>query len=150
MMKIILLDNIDNLGSLGAEVTVKSGYARNFLIPKSKAIVATTKNIATFKEQQLKLQTKIINIQNNAKICAEKINSLGHIIISAKSGIGGKLFGSVGARDIADAITKVVDFNVFKSQIRLPNNNLLKNIGTYNVKIHIYGDIFSTLDVIIE
>lgn len=148
-MKIILLDNIDNLGKLGSEIKVKSGYARNFLIPQSKAIVATTKNIAIFKEQQRKLKVEVLKKWNEAKICAEKINMLQHVTITAKSGISGKLFGSIGSRDIADTITKASGVKIFKSQIRLPNNDVLKTIGTYSIKIHIYNDIFAMLDIII-
>lgn len=148
-MKVILLDNIDNLGSLGSKVIVRSGYARNFLIPKSKAIVATKKNIEVFKKEQYKLQNKNLEKWKAAKICSEKISTLERVVIAAKSGIEGKLFGSVGSRDIADAITKAVGFSVMKFQVRLPNNEILKTVGTHKVKIHIYNEIFSTLDIII-
>lgn len=148
-MKVILLDNIHNLGNFGAEITVKSGYARNFLIPKSKAIIATVKNIAEFKKRQLKLQNEILERWNQAKSCSDTINALKCVTIPAKSGIEGRLFGSVGSRDIADAVTKASGFNVSKSQVRLPNNDVLKSIGTYNIKIHIYNEIFAMLDIII-
>lgn len=147
MMKVILLDNIDNIGSLGEEVKVKSGYARNFLIPQSKAIIASKRNIAIFKEQSIKLQNMELEKRNKAKIISEKINMLKSITIKVKSGIEGKLFGSIGARDIANAITKSLDINVHKSQIRLPDNDVFKTIGTYGIKIHIYNEIFATLDV---
>lgn len=148
-MKVILLDNVSSLGIFGTEVTVKSGYARNFLIPRSKAIVATKKNVDFFKEKQLQLQAEAHEKRNVAERCAEKINMLKRVIITARSGIEGKLFGSVGSRDIADAIAKVSGFNITKSQIRLPNNDILKTIGTYSVKIHIYNEIFAILDVVI-
>ncbi|URJ23147.1 50S ribosomal protein L9 [Blochmannia endosymbiont of Camponotus sp. C-003] len=148
-MKIILLSNIDKLGSIGSEVIVRSGYARNFLIPKSKAIPSTKKNIEIFKAQQLELQSKTIAAQTQAEFCAETINKLGSITIKAKSGVEGKLFGSIGSRDIATAITAASGFNISKSQIRLPNHDVLKTIGTYNINIHIYNDIFAKINVII-
>lgn len=146
-MKVILLDKIDNLGGLGEEIIVRSGYARNFLIPKSKAIVATKKNIKIFKEQQIKLNEKIAEIQNKAKSYSTKINELGHITISVKSGIEGKLFGSIGAKDIANVLSKTIGFKILKSQIRLPRGSALRAIGTYQIKVHIYKKIFSILDV---
>lgn len=148
-MKVILLDNVRNLGNFGTEVIVKSGYARNFLIPKLKAIAATKINIAKFKAQQLELQSRAFDKKNKAKSFAKKISMLEHVIITAKSGIEGRLFGSVGARDIANAITRDSGINIDKFQIRLPNNDVLKKIGTYRIKIHIYNEIFVMLNIII-
>lgn len=146
-MKVILLDNINNVGLLGEEVQVKPGYARNFLIPRSKAVMATKRNIEIFKEQKIKLKDMELEKRNKAAVLVEKINVLKSITIKAKSGIEGKLFGSIGARDIASVIIKSLDININKSQIRLPNNDALKAIGTYSVKIHIYNEIFAMLDV---
>lgn len=146
-MKVILLDNVNNLGKFGEEVAVKSGYARNFLIPKSKAIIATQSNVIMFKKQQLDLQDAVLKKQNAAGVCAEKINALEYVTITAKSGVAGKLFGSVGSRDVAKVITKASGVYVNKSQVRLPNNDVLKKIGIYSVKIHIYNEIFAVLDV---
>lgn len=148
-MKIILLSNVDKLGNIGSEVIVRSGYARNFLIPKSKAIPATKKNIEMFKLQQLELQSKAIETQNQAEFHAKMINKLGSVTIKAKSGVEGKLFGSVGARDIATAITTASGFNISKSQIRLPNHDALRTTGTHSIDIHIYNNIFATINVII-
>ncbi|URJ29347.1 50S ribosomal protein L9 [Blochmannia endosymbiont of Camponotus modoc] len=148
-MKIILLDNIDKLGNMGSEIIVRSGYARNFLIPKSKAMPATKKNIEIFKAQQIELQAKAIEAQTQAEFCAKTINKLGSITIKAKSGVEGKLFGSIGSRDIATAITAASGFNISKSQIRLPNHDVLRTIGTYSINVHIYNDIFSKINVII-
>ncbi|URJ30640.1 50S ribosomal protein L9 [Candidatus Blochmannia vicinus (nom. nud.)] len=148
-MKIILINDVDKLGNTGSEITVKSGYARNFLIPKYKAMPATKNNIAIFKAKQLEFQNKAIEIQTKAELCAETINKLKSITIKAKSGVEGKLFGSIGSRDIAAAITTASGFKVFKSQIRLPNHNVLRTTGTYNINIHIYNDIFAKIDVII-
>ncbi|URJ29712.1 50S ribosomal protein L9 [Blochmannia endosymbiont of Camponotus sp.] len=148
-MKIILIDDVDKLGTMGSEITVKSGYARNFLIPKYKAMPATKNNIAIFKAKQLELKNKAIEMQTKAELCAETINKLKSITITARSGVEGKLFGSIGSRDIADAITTASGLKVFKSQIRLPNHNVLRSTGTYNINIHIYNDVFARIDVVI-
>ncbi|WP_159714852.1 50S ribosomal protein L9 [Blochmannia endosymbiont of Camponotus nipponensis] len=148
-MKVILLNNIDKLGSIGSEITVRAGYARNFLIPKSQAMQATKKNLEIYKAKQLELQTKAVEAQNKAEFYAETINKLGSVIIRVKSGVEGKLFGSIGARDIATAITKASGLNIYKSQIRLPNHDVLRTIGTYNVYIHIYNEIFAKINVVV-
>lgn len=149
-MKIILLDKIEKLGEIGSEVIVKSGYARNFLFPKSKAILATKKNLAIFKEKQHSIQSKIIEKQKQARVHAKIISDIKNITITAQSSIKGKLFGSIGPKDVAQAITKVVDFKILKSQVRLPSNENLKSAGTYNIKIHIYDNIFATLNIIVN
>lgn len=148
-MKIILLDNIKKIGNIGSEVTVKSGYARNFLIPKSKAILATKKNLEIFKEKKISLQSTITEKQIQAELYAKAINNIKSITITARSSIEGKLFGSVSPKDIATAITDAVGFKILKSQIRLPNYESLKSIGTYNIKVHIYEKIFANLDIVI-
>lgn len=149
-MKIILINNVDKLGNIGSEITVKSGYARNFLIPKYKAMPATKNNIAIFKEKQLELQNKAIEMRTQAEMCAETINKLKSITIKAKAGVEGKLFGSIGSRDIANAVTTASGFKVVKSQIRLPNHSVLRTTGTYNINIHIYNDIFAKINVVIN
>ncbi|URJ25172.1 50S ribosomal protein L9 [Candidatus Blochmannia ocreatus (nom. nud.)] len=148
-MRIILLNNVDKLGKIGDEVTVKSGYARNFLIPNNQAILATKKNIEIFKAQQVASRDYIAASKEKAKLCENTLKQLGSIIIQATSGIEGKLFGSVGARDIAIEITKVSGFKISRSQVRLPNHSVLRTIGTHCVKIHIYKEIFVSLNVII-
>lgn len=148
-MKIILLDKIEKLGNIGSKIIVKSGYARNFLIPKSKAILATKQNLEIFKEKELQLQSTITSKQIQAELQAKAISNIEKITITARSSVSGKLFGSVGAQVIAKAITEAVGFKILKSQIRLPNREILKSIGVYNIKIHIYDQIFSDFKVII-
>lgn len=146
-MKVILLDNIKNLGKIGDQVEIKSGYARNYLIPQSKAVLATTQNIEIFGEQQNVLQSKVVEKKIQAESFAKSINDIGNVTIMARSSTTGKLFGSVGSKDIAEAITKLVGFRVFKSQIKLPNDDSLKFIGVYNIKVHIYNNIFANLSI---
>lgn len=146
-MKVILLDNIIKLGQVGSEINVKAGYARNFLIPQSKAVLATKKNTEIFKEQQHMLKSKLDSRQDKAELCAKLINNLGNITITARSSNHGKLFGSIGPRDIAKVITESVGFKIFKSQIKLINTDTLKSVGTYNIRVHIYHEIYASLNV---
>lgn len=149
-IKIILLDNIKNLGSIGSQIEVKSGYARNYLFPQSKALLATDYNIEVLKKQKNILQSQIIERKKEAELFAKIINDLDDIVIYSRSSIKGKLFGSVGAKDIADAITKFVDFKISKYQIKLPQNDVLKFVGIYNIKVHIYGDIYANVNIVIS
>lgn len=148
-IKIILLDNLKSLGSMGSQIEVKSGYARNYLFPQSKALLATDYNIGVFKEQQNILKSQIIEKKREAESFAKIIDNIGDVIIYARSSVKGKLFGSVGSKDIAEAITKCLDFKISKYQIKLPKNDVLKFIGTYNIKVHVYNDVFSYVNVII-
>lgn len=105
-MQIILLDKVANLGGLGDNVTVKSGYARNFLFPQGKAVPATKANIEKFEARRAELEAKLAAGLAAANDRAAKVAELAQVTIASKAGDEGKLFGSVGTRDIADAITE--------------------------------------------
>jgi large subunit ribosomal protein L9 len=130
-MQVILLAKVKKLGNLGELVNVKSGYARNYLLPKGKAILATKKNIEIVESQKIELREKIASKLNIAKTRAKKIKLMGSIIIRSKSGEEGKLFGSIGSRDIAEAIT-LLGVSVNKNEIRLPNG-ILRHTGEHKV-----------------
>lgn len=148
-MKIILLNKIEKLGNSGSEVFVKSGYARNFLIPQSQAILATKKNIEVFKEKKRESYLSISDKRIQAEFSAKAISDIKNITIKARSNIEGKLFGSVGPRIIAKVITESIGFKILKSQIRLPNREILRSTGIYKIKVHIYDKVYSYLNVII-
>ena len=95
-MQVILLDKVANLGSLGDQVNVKAGYARNFLVPQGKAVPATKKNVEFFEVRRAELEAKLADVLSAANARAEKINALGSVTIASKSGDEGKLFGSIG------------------------------------------------------
>ncbi|MGP1958673.1 MAG: 50S ribosomal protein L9 [Arsenophonus sp. NC-CH8-MAG3] len=139
-MQIILLDKVANLGSLGDKVEVKAGYARNYLVPNGKAVPATKKNIEFFEARRVELESKLANILAVAKDRAEKINSLATITIASKAGDEGKLFGSIGTRDIAQAVT-AAGVKVMKSEIRLPNG-LLRTVGEHEVNFQLHSNFF--------
>lgn len=146
-MQVILLDKIANLGGIGEQVKVKAGYARNFLLSQNKAVLATTKNVKYFEARRAELEAKLANIQAAAKARAEKINALGSVIIASKAGHEGKLFGSIGARDIAHAIN-TAGINVAKSEVRLPNG-VLRRTGNHQVNIQVRNEVFANLNVIV-
>lgn len=144
-MKIILLDN--KLGDLGKQVDVKAGYARNFLIPNGKAVPATKNNVEYYEARRAELEAKLAEAQAEAEARAAKINELGSVTIVSKAGGEGKLFGSIGTRNIAEAIT-AAGVSVAKSEVRLPNG-VLHTIGNYAVSIQVHSKVVANLNVIV-
>ncbi|MFV9996638.1 MAG: 50S ribosomal protein L9 [Arsenophonus endosymbiont of Dermacentor nuttalli] len=144
-MQIILLDKVANLGSLGDKVVVKAGYARNFLIPQGKAVPATKKNIEFFEARRAELEAKLADVLAVAEARAEKINSLATVTITSKAGDEGKLFGSIGTRNIAQAVT-TAGVEVAKSEVRLPNG-VLRTVGQHEVHFQVHSDVFAKLNV---
>ena len=146
-MQVILLDKIGNLGGLGDQVNVKSGYARNFLIPQGKAVMATKGNVEMFETRRAELEAKVAEQLAAAEARAEKVNALEGVSIASKAGDEGKLFGSIGTRDIADAIT-AAGVAVAKSEVRLPEG-ALRNIGEFEVSIQLHSEVFATAKIAI-
>lgn len=144
-MEVILLENIGNLGSLGDKVDVKAGFGRNYLIPQGKAVPATAEAIAEFEARRAELEAAAAQQLTDAEARAEAINALTLITISANAGEEGKLFGSIGTRDIADAVT-AAGAEVDKSEVRLPEG-ALREIGEYEVAIQVHGDVTAMVNV---
>ncbi|AKZ66098.1 50S ribosomal protein L9 [Candidatus Palibaumannia cicadellinicola] len=144
-MKVILLDNFLNLGSFGDKVNVKSGYARNYLVPKGKAVPATKNNIDYFEQCRVALETKLADSKLQAQALADKINELSSVKIISKAGEEGKLFGSIGTRDIANAITNA-GINITKNEVRLPNG-VLRTIGNHVVTIRLHSEVYVNFNV---
>jgi len=142
-MQIILLDKVANLGSLGDQVNVKAGYARNFLIPQGKAVPATKKNIEFFQARRAELEAKLADVLKAAEERAAEINALVKVTITSKAGDEGRLFGSIGTRDIADAV-KARGVNVSKSEVRLPNG-VLRTAGEHEVSFQVHGEVFAKI-----
>ncbi|MBU2895798.1 50S ribosomal protein L9 [Vibrio hepatarius] len=142
-MQVILLDKIGNLGSLGDTVNVKSGYARNFLIPQAKAVMATKSNVEMFEARRAELEAKVAEQLTSAEARAEKVNALEAVVIASKAGDEGKLFGSIGTRDIADAIN-AAGVEVVKSEVRLPEG-ALRNIGEFEISVQLHSEVFATV-----
>ena len=138
-MEVILLENIGNLGGLGDKVDVKAGYGRNFLIPHGKAVAATANNLAEFETRRAELEAIAAAALSAAEARAEAINALGLVSIEANAGEEGKLFGSVGTRDIAAAVT-AAGCDIDKAEVRLPEG-ALRDLGEYEVAIQVHGDV---------
>ena len=146
-MQVILLDKIAHLGKVGDQVNVKSGFARNYLIPQGKAVMATKANIEHFEARRAELEEKAAQALAAAVDRAARLEALGSVTIASKAGDEGRLFGSIGTRDIADAIT-AKGVEVAKSEVRLPNG-LIRTLGEHEVTFQFNGEVFSHLNVII-
>ena len=144
-MQVILLDKIGNLGSLGDQVAVKSGYARNFLIPQGKAVMATKANVEHFEARRAELEAKVAETLATAGARAEQVEALEAVVIASKAGDEGKLFGSIGTRDIADAVS-AAGVKVAKSEVRLPEG-ALRNTGEYEISLQLHSEVFATVKV---
>ncbi|MGB0734045.1 MAG: 50S ribosomal protein L9, partial [Pontibacterium sp.] len=128
-MEVILLDKIGKLGGLGDKVKVKAGFGRNYLIPQGKAVPATATNVAEFEARRAELEAAAAEAIAAATARAEQLNEK-EVTIASKAGDEGKLFGSIGTRDIADAIT-AAGVEVAKSEVRLPEG-ALRNVGEFD------------------
>lgn len=142
-MEVILLEKIGNLGSLGDRVDVKAGYGRNYLVPQGKAVPATADNVAHFETRRAELEAAAAAAVGEAEKRAEALNNLAPVTIGANAGEEGKLFGSVGTRDIADALT-AAGCEVDKSEVRLPEGPL-RELGEFEVDIQLHADITATV-----
>ena len=137
-MQVILLEKVINLGNLGEVVKVKDGYARNFLIPQRMARRATTSAVAEFEVKRVELEKIAATKLAASQTQGEKLNGM-TVQISQKSGVDGRLFGSVTNADIADALTKQ-GFAVEKSQIRMPQGPL-KTTGDHPISVALHTDV---------
>lgn len=142
-MQVILLETIKNLGDLGAVVDVRSGYGRNFLIPQGKALPATKDNLAEVEQRRAELEKHAAEQLAAAQERGEKLNEA-NVTVSSKAGDEGKLFGSVGTRDIAEAITAATGVEVEKSEVKLPHG-ALRNTGEYEIDVVLHADVTVTI-----
>lgn len=145
-MQVILLQRIVNLGKLGETVNVKAGYGRNYLIPQGKALPATEANVAKFEARRAELEAQEAAELAQAKKRADSLTDV-NVIMRAKSGDEGKLFGSIGARDIADALTKS-GLEVDRSEVKMPDG-AFRQVGEYTVTIQLHHDVSANILVTI-
>lgn len=141
-MEVILLENVGRLGGLGDKVNVKSGYGRNYLVPFGKAVPATKSNIESFEVRRAELEKIAAEKLSAAQTRAEALNVL-ELTIVAKSGDEGKLFGSIGTRDIADAIN-AAGVEADKSEVRLPEG-ALRTVGDFEIDVQVHADVTATI-----
>jgi large subunit ribosomal protein L9 len=145
-MDLILLQKVKNLGNLGDKVRVKPGYGRNFLVPQGKAAPATTANLAEFEKRRAEYEAKANQQLSAADVRKEQLEGKS-ITIKANASPEGKLFGSVGPRDIADAFT-AAGTAIEKSEVVM-GDGPLRHIGEFEVQIHLHADVNTTVKVVI-
>lgn len=144
-MEVILLDKIGRLGGLGDKVKVRNGYARNYLLPLKKAVLATKENLAKFEAERAQFEAKIAAELKAAQDRAEKLNAIAKVEIKAQAGDEGKLFGSVGTRDIAEAVI-AAGCELHKSEVRLPDG-VLRTIGDFDIEVQLHPDVKTSIVV---
>jgi large subunit ribosomal protein L9 len=145
-MEVILLQKVANLGNIGDRVKVRSGFGRNFLLPQGKATLATPDNIARFEARRAELERLAREHLTSAEERAAAMKDF-KLTIRAKAGTEGKLFGSIGTSDIAEACTRE-GFKVERSEVRLPSGPL-RTLGEHSVNLHLHADIDVPLQVTI-
>ena len=146
-MDLILLQKVTNLGGLGDKVSVKPGYGRNFLVPQGKAVPATAANVAEFEARRAEYEAKAQSQLDEAQQRLAKLEGAS-VTIYANASTEGKLYGSVGPREIADALTKAVT-PVNKSEVVL-GEGAFRNTGEFEVVVHLHADAETTVKVVIE
>ncbi len=141
-MEVILLEKVSKLGDLGDKVNVKAGFGRNYLVPQGKAVSATENNVAKFEERRAELEASAAAKLSDAQARAAQLNEL-ELSVVAKAGDEGKLFGSIGTRDIADAISGsgVV---VQKSEVRLPEG-AIRTTGEFEINLQLHAEVNATI-----
>lgn len=137
-MQVILLEKVENLGSLGEKVNVRNGYGRNYLIPEGKAVPATESNVAKFEARRAELEKAAAEVLAQAQARAAQIAGI-HMTIARKVGDENKLFGSVGTVDIADAFTKA-GVPVERHEVRMPTGPL-RVAGDFEIDLHLHADV---------
>src|SRR5688572_10543312 len=145
-MEIILLQKVANLGNIGDRVKVKPGYGRNFLLPQGKATLATPDNIAKFEARRHELEKSAHDELSGAQARATKLAGV-KLTLTAKAGGEGKLFGSVGTSDIAEACRKA-GIEIERSEVRLPHGPI-RQAGEHIVQVHLHTDVTVDLPVVI-
>jgi len=145
-MEVILLQKVANLGNIGDRVKVRSGYGRNFLLPQGKATLVTPSNVVQFEARRAELENIARSELDSAQQRAAALQEF-KLTITAKAGTEGKLFGSVGTSDIAEAAT-AAGHALTRAEVRLPAGPL-RNVGDHSVSLHLHADVDVTLAVTI-
>jgi large subunit ribosomal protein L9 len=147
-MEVILLEKIGKLGNIGDKAKVKAGFGRNYLIPQGKAVFATESNIGEFESRRAELEAKAADALTAAQTRADQLAALDSIVISVIAGDEGKLFGSIGARELEDAIGGA-GVEVSKNEISLPDG-ALRQTGDYVIDIQLHSDVTGSVSVTLE
>ncbi len=143
-MNVILMEKVKGLGAMGDVVSVKGGYARNFLIPNGKAKMATAANVEVFEARRAELEAAAAQGLADAQALHEKMQGL-VVVIEAKAGDEGKLFGSVGTQDVVDALA-TQGFTVERRQVQMPDG-AIRVVGTFELTLTLHADVNATITV---
>lgn len=143
-MEVILLEKIANLGNLGDKVTIRPGYGRNFLIPQGKAARATPAKIKEFEERRAELEKQAAEKLAAAIARGEALSKL-QVTIAHKTGDEGRLYGSVGTQNIADAVS-AAGVSVEKHEVRMPNG-VIRHVGEFDIAFNLHTDVVVTLPI---
>ncbi|TWI03772.1 large subunit ribosomal protein L9 [Luteimonas cucumeris] len=147
-MQLILLQKVVNLGNLGDKVNVKPGYGRNYLVPQGKAVPATEANVAQFEARRAEYEAKAQAIHDEAESRRGKLEGAS-VTLKANASAEGKLYGSVGPRDIAEALTAATGVAVEKSEVVM-GEGAIRHIGEFEVIVHLHADVETPVKVIVE
>ncbi|WP_087718259.1 50S ribosomal protein L9 [Salinicola salarius] len=145
-MEVILLDNIGKLGDLGDKVTVKPGYGRNYLVPYGLAVPATKDNVEAFEAQRAELEAQAAERKAQAETRAAQLAEI-ELSLVAKAGDEGKLFGSIGPRDLAEAMAQA-GIEVAKSEVRMPEGPI-RQTGEYDIALQLHAEVTSSVRVVV-
>ncbi len=145
-MEVILLDNIGKLGGLGDKVTVKPGYGRNYLVPYGLAVPATKDNVEAFEAQRAELEAQAAERKAIAESRAAQLAEI-ELSLVAKAGDEGTLFGSIGPRDLAEALAQA-GIEVAKSEVRMPEGPI-RQTGEYDIDLHLHAEVDATVRVVV-
>jgi large subunit ribosomal protein L9 len=145
-MEVILLEKISHLGGLGDKVKVRSGYGRNYLIPQGKAKPATAANLQLFEERRAELEAQAAELLQRAIERKEQLEAM-TVTVTARAGDEGKLFGSVGTADIAEAVV-AAGGELTRQEVRMPDGPI-RAVGTHEVVLHLHADVNGTLTVVV-
>ena len=145
-MDVILLDKLGKLGDLGDKVTVKAGYGRNYLVPYGLAVPATKENVAAFETRRAELESQAALRKAEAENRAQQLSEI-ELSLVAKAGDEGKLFGSIGPRDLADAIASA-GIDVAKSEVRMPEGPL-RQTGEYDIALQLHPEVAASVRVVV-
>ena len=146
-MNVILMERIANLGDLGEEVSVKAGFARNFLLPKGMAVQANEANRQVFEERRAELERAANEKLGEAQARAEKLTDL-TLTMAVKAGEEGRLYGSVGTQDIANAL-EAQGYEVARSEVRMPEG-VISSLGEYTIDLQLHSDVTVTIQLAVE
>ena len=147
-MEVILLKKVQRLGSFGDKVSVKAGFARNYLIPRNIAVAATSKNVAEFEARRAELERREAEALAEAGKRAAAFEGV-EITVLRKAGEEGRLFGSVGPADVAQALGEV-GHEVARQQVRMPGGDPIRQLGEYDVTIHVHADMEAVIRLRVE